>query len=407
MPVTFSGSAADLGTLAQMLSECTGTTVQIDAATGRMSRTAGGRASAQSLLDVLDNLIGAAENLRVSVGRSQFGVGFDSYAKRTIDLDDLERLSPTRPDAAPSATTRCEVLIHIFAEYKFALHKGNLTGDAGFEEAHAAGVAAQTTWRMANGQAGPAHGNVLDGATLTFYYCDGSMTVVEFDETAGISRIRNIPPPPTPPPPPPGPLPAPQQRCLIATAAYGAAEVDEVLAPFRAFRDEVARDTRWGRRFFDRYEDVYYRFSPAIAEQMERDPEVRELIREVFVIPWMSYLGLAFARPSDWRLDADNRELAAFLEQLRAGLEQWADLVELPEAFDGLTDDEIVAELDILLGLVLKERGPAYLERLRTLGALPLRAEAEERRRLAQELQARGRSSAEIELILDGDAPWR
>jgi hypothetical protein len=406
MPVTFAGSAADLGTLAAMLSECTGATVRIDAATGRLSRDVGGRASAQPLLDVLDNLIGAAENLRISVGRNQPGVGFDSYATRTIDLDDLERLSPTTPGAAPTATTRCEALIHILAEYKFALHKGNLIGDAGFDDAHAEGLAAQTRWRTANGQAGPAHGNTLVGRTLTFYYCDGSTTEIDFDETAGIDRVRNNPPPPTPPPAPPGPLPAPQRRCLIATAAYGT-EVDEVLAPFRSFRDEIARDTRWGRRFFDRYEDVYYRFSPAIAEQMERDPEIRELVRDVFVVPWMSYLELAFARPTDWRLDADNRELAAFLGQLRAGFEQWADLVELPEAFDGLTNDEVVAELDILLGVVLKERGRAYLERLRRLGVLPLRAEAPERQRLARDLRARGRAEAEIELILEGDAPCR
>lgn len=394
MPVLFSGTQANRDAFARMLSECTGTTVTIGR-DGRISRTPGGNANARPLLDVLDNLIGAAESLIITVTRSPRDetVVCDSYGTRTIDLDDLDQFDVTPPAGSPHATTRCEVIIHILAEYKFALHRGQLTGAAGFDDAHNEGVAAQTRWRTAQGQAGPAHGNVLTGLTLTFHYCNGATTVVTFDETGRITDITHNPPPS-------------ESRCLIATAAYGS-EVDEVLAPFRAFRDEVARETRRGREFFDRYEDVYYRFSPRIADAMRADNEVKEVVRDVFVVPWTSYLRLAFARPADWSLTEDNEELRAFLELARRDLDAWIDrLVELPDGFEGLSATEAVAELNIALGLVARDRGRAYLDRLVGAGALPLAGPEGELAAAAAALRASGRSEEEIETILgkEGEA---
>jgi hypothetical protein len=194
MAVTFEGSAADLASFADMLSHCAGRHVAIDAA-GRMARDPGNPpAAGQPLIDVLDNLIGAAENLVIHIGRHQHGVLFDSYPRRTIDLDDIEAFPPTPPPFAPGATTRCELLIHVLAEYKHAMHAGHLAGHGreGYDAAHAAGTAAQSALRSAAGQAGAAHGqDVIPGKDhiAAFRHCDGSRTYFNYDETGKLIDV--------------------------------------------------------------------------------------------------------------------------------------------------------------------------------------------------------------------------
>jgi hypothetical protein len=198
-----------------------------------------------------------------------------------------------------------------------------------------------------------------------------------------------------------------KSRCLVATAAYGSS-VDTELAPLRAFRDRVARETRWGREFFERYESVYYRFSPEIAERMRADEETRELVKDVFVVPWVNYFTLALRRPSDWTFRADNTELAAFVEELRAGFERWGEFVELPRDVGSLDPEEAVAELNLVLDYVLRGRGGPYLDELVEQGELPLRyADEDERSALLDALERAGRTPDEIERILGRRAESR
>jgi hypothetical protein len=87
------------------------------------------------------------------------------------------------------------------------------------------------------------------------------------------------------------PASAPKDGCFIATAAYGSAMAPEVQF-LREIRDNVLRQTNWGRNFFDDYWQYYYRISPAIADEMGRDPVLRQTIRWSIVEPWTYYMKL-------------------------------------------------------------------------------------------------------------------
>lgn len=201
----------------------------------------------------------------------------------------------------------------------------------------------------------------------------------------------------------PDPASGKKSNCLIATAAYGT-DVDAELAPLRAFRDDLAGGTRWGRDFFERYERVYYSFSPEISARMREDAEMRELVKNVFVIPWVNYFTLAMRRPADWSLHPDNEELASFLAELQNGFDQWSEFVELPEELGSLPPEQAVAELNLVLDYVLKGRGLAFLDELVGRGELPLRCADGERTRLREALLGADRTNAEIERILGADA---
>jgi hypothetical protein len=211
------------------------------------------------------------------------------------------------------------------------------------------------------------------------------------------------PPASTPVSPPSGP--APKSSCFIATAAYGSPNAAEVQF-LRELRDLTLRKTDWGSRFFDEYWSYYYRISPAIAAEMDRDPTFRTLMRWSIVTPWMNYLRLLVARPVHWNLDNVDPELRTFLEFMRTGMEKWLAEIDVPQTFAGRGAAEVVAELNIALGLILrdKEKRRAYLNHLLANGSLPLRPSLCEEAALRGALRAAGRTEQEIRTILYGDA---
>ncbi|MBB5347359.1 hypothetical protein JWG42_11490 [Desulfoprunum benzoelyticum] len=79
--------------------------------------------------------------------------------------------------------------------------------------------------------------------------------------------------------------------CFIATAAYGSV-LDAHVVVLRNFRDRYLRGNALGQAFIDRY----YRFSPKIAEVIERNAVLKQVVR-VGLWPWVafSYLMLEFA----------------------------------------------------------------------------------------------------------------
>jgi hypothetical protein len=196
------------------------------------------------------------------------------------------------------------------------------------------------------------------------------------------------------------------KKCFIASAAYGSELAPEVQF-LRELRDDVLRATEWGREFFESYWRHYYRISPPIAHEMERDPALRRLVRWSIVQPWTAYMKLLVARP-DWdRVDMDALEpdLRTFLVQLRDEMETWLAGIELPRSFEGVPPGEAVDELNVILGYIKRTGGRAYLEELHQRGALPLACDPEETEALTARLRCAGRSEDEVELILYRGTP--
>ena len=80
-----------------------------------------------------------------------------------------------------------------------------------------------------------------------------------------------------------------------------------------------------------------------------------------------------------------------------------APLYSLPENFEGLDPEDAVAELNIALDLVLREtvKRQSYLDRLMSIGALPLSLHPRRREALADALSIGGCNELEISAILD------
>lgn len=199
-----------------------------------------------------------------------------------------------------------------------------------------------------------------------------------------------------PPPPPSGP-------CFIATAAFGSALAPEVQF-LREVRDNVLRKTRWGHQFFESYWSYYYQFSPQLAEHMRADPELNQLVRWSIVTPIINYLKIVMRRPRDWHLDEAPPELRRFLADIKADIDAVLAFIEVPKSFEGLTNHDVIDELSIALDFILRDReqGQAYLQELVRNGVLPLRLDSADERELRDGLRQRGRSAAEIQVIMHG-----
>lgn len=79
-------------------------------------------------------------------------------------------------------------------------------------------------------------------------------------------------------------------KCFIATAAYGS-ELAPPVQFLRDFRDDVILQSMLGP-CFERVLDVYYRFSPPIAQRMKKNPVLKNIIKYGIVYP---FIGMAYA----------------------------------------------------------------------------------------------------------------
>lgn len=193
--------------------------------------------------------------------------------------------------------------------------------------------------------------------------------------------------------------------CFIATAAYGSPIEPEVQF-LREFRDEVLRDTRAGRRFFQRFWEQYYQISPPIAERMNDDKDLNDVIRWSMVTPLVDYLQLFLELP-DRPIDDIPQDWQKYIADIQQRFERWADGISLPVDFTGLSAAEAAREIEIVLrfGRRRSESRHEYLTHLESLGQIPLQTSDREWQQIAAALRRSGRTESEIRRIIGDKLP--
>ncbi|MDH3278531.1 MAG: hypothetical protein OEM21_10595, partial [Nitrosopumilus sp.] len=78
--------------------------------------------------------------------------------------------------------------------------------------------------------------------------------------------------------------------CLIATAAYGT-ELAPQVQFLREIRDNIVMSTSSGASFMTGFNQIYYSFSPTIADMERENPIFQEAVR-VFITPMISSLSI-------------------------------------------------------------------------------------------------------------------
>ncbi len=119
--------------------------------------------------------------------------------------------------------------------------------------------------------------------------------------------IRPTPPDPSQPatpdptqPTPPDPTPNPYSSdggCLIATAAFGS-EMAPQVQHLREIRDGVVMQTESGAAFMASFNQLYYSFSPGVADLERQHPAFKELVR-VAITPMLASLSILDHIPID------------------------------------------------------------------------------------------------------------
>jgi hypothetical protein len=116
--------------------------------------------------------------------------------------------------------------------------------------------------------------------------------------------------------------------CFIVSAASGSASSKEVEA-LQQIRNQLLRPNRIGHLIEHRIYAAYMRFSPQVAQAIERSSELRWLILEIIVRPFIVFLALT----RDYAFETQNRrQLRSTIERFRERLLErytWAELSEL------------------------------------------------------------------------------
>ena len=78
--------------------------------------------------------------------------------------------------------------------------------------------------------------------------------------------------------------------CLIATATYGS-EMSQQVQQLRELRDNQLLQTESGKQFMGMFNDIYYSFSPIIADYERENPLFKEAVK-LAITPMISTLSL-------------------------------------------------------------------------------------------------------------------
>ena len=138
----------------------------------------------------------------------------------------------------------------------------------------------------------------LNGNPIEFkqYYQNGTHSWIRIEPfESGSIKITGIATLPTEPEPEPTLEPVPQQPepgggCLIATATYGS-ELAPQVQQLREFRDNTLLKTESGSVFMTGFNQIYYSFSPTIADWERQNPVFTEVVK-LTITPLLSSLSL-------------------------------------------------------------------------------------------------------------------
>lgn len=85
--------------------------------------------------------------------------------------------------------------------------------------------------------------------------------------------------------------------CFIATASYGS-HLSPQVSFLRYVRDIRLKQSRLGNLFVNRFEWLYYKFSPDVAKVMYRYPFFKRILRWLIVTPIVYFL-MSIFKPAD------------------------------------------------------------------------------------------------------------
>ncbi|MDH6222867.1 CFI-box-CTERM domain-containing protein [Streptomyces pseudovenezuelae] len=192
--------------------------------------------------------------------------------------------------------------------------------------------------------------------------------------------------------------------CFVATAAYGSALAPQ-LDILRTVRDDVLGATRMGRDFFDEFYGEYFRFSRDLADEMRRDPRLRDLFRVALVTPLISYLRLALRLPRT-SLDGVPEPWHGFLTGLQSDLDAWCQDLPRPADFREMTSEQVLEEVSVFLRLLPIGRleRHAWLTELTASRHVPVSLPSTAVKTWQNRLRTEGCTEEEIVLLLAEDS---
>jgi hypothetical protein len=194
LQILSAGGKDDLKSFADVLARCAGKGISIK--DGIVSRTGTDKADpdTQPLLDALDKMIKDPNTITIKV-RDKARKGdptVDGFCQRLVVVEHLEAFPEDPPTDHPSATTRCEALIHILVEYLAAAQDGHPHCDENFMAYHKKAVEAQTALRKARKQCA-AKQNVEVEGRLEMQHCNKTVTYVTQDPDTGRIKVDHGP----------------------------------------------------------------------------------------------------------------------------------------------------------------------------------------------------------------------
>ena len=192
-------------------------------------------------------------------------------------------------------------------------------------------------------------------------------------------------------------------ECFIATAATGGPNSMEVEF-LRNIRDNILMKTSSGRKLFTDFYARYYKFSPLIAQEMDKDPLFKDLMNMALVTPIINYYKLAVDRPLLNPLDFEKIpvEYRRHMEMMYNDMEQWVSRIPIPYKFNSLTQEEICNDVYIILNYVFRDsvKRSKYLDDLENRKILPLRLENDVKFSYKKKFVEMGLSNKDMEKVL-------